>query len=678
MAVIAQPNQTDISSAPISSIKRSASLAISSIEQSQQAASQFTNTLSSRLSEFSNIMMKRGNAKMEADAKNKAVADVMSGKKTEVDLTTLYGQAYSSAATATYNGKVKLDAYRVTGEIRRKANGDVNTFNKLVGDYENALLQTAPNDESKMIAQRYIEAYRVSHSNSMIDENDKKDKMYQASVYNANIVNATRELINLYDNNNDKLINERIGEIKLHGETLRDEGVISEATRAKTFQYLKQNVQRETQRSNFNSILSTSVDAAALRIAEFQQEIPEGMDVATHRTIASDMITAYNHKIKKDKAELTSTIKQNDAIVDDAISILKTGKVPNNYQDILDLPMSEKKQMELGTAVQMQFEVQELNRLTIDEQAQYIQDMKSNQQPDAYDFERVSYLEKLYNYNSKKANTDPITLSVEQGLESISPVTSKNMDALADRTILFDKIEDYYGRPGKIFTSDEATKLAADYNNGTFIDKKSILSSLTASLDGKYLKSAINELKNKKNENIKYSAMMFIGGREDIADIAMQGENTDVPLPEAFKTDYANYIKNVFGSTEGDGYNIFLKGAGNYYKGKSKIDGEAPDITDVFEESIGMVYEMNGKNVLLPHGTTESEFDDWMDNIQIEGDPELSKRLNDMTDTFFSGDTQLQSVGNGKYHIILNSSTMPLIATDKDGNIIELDWNNKR
>ena len=79
---------------------------------------------------------------------------------------------------------------------------------------------------------------------------------------------------------------------------------------------------------------------------------------------------------------------------------------------------------------------------------------------------------------------------------------------------------------------------------------------------------------------------------------------------------------------------------------------------------------------MLPVGVNKSDFEGWLDNINIKGRPALTKALNGLTD-MFDNDYQLHYAGQGKYFIVDQNNGNPTRVMGEDGKAFILDYNKR-
>lgn len=668
--------------------QQSASIISQGLGSVARTSASVTENLSRSLSNLSGQLLQRGNQIMVQEAKEKATADVLSGKTEKVDLTTIYGQAYNSSAMATYNAETHLNAKIKAQELAQQYIGDPEGFKLAYGQYEKSVTRNAPNEESRVIAQRYFKGYRELTSNNLLKQRIDADNNRKIAVYQKKLASAESDVINQLNTvvqanrTGDvaaeaiasKAADEIINEVMAHGHTLVNENIISETERMKLVTQARARIGRAVYENRFVDVLQNEgIESANAYLQEFSNEIPDGMDAKTHAVIVNDSEVKLSRYIRNNRATQKATLKQNDKLAKDAIKLLENGITPQNYDELIQMEFSEQVTEDLNYAINMQKDVNQFNSMTIPEQEAAIAELKSVEPETLYEVKRLNKLQTMHTKDAKMAREDSITLMMDKKIENnIVRITADNMDGLKDRPALFDKARDYFGVTGTIFSKQEASELTSAYNSGTTEQKQEMLQNLTTHLYGDYLRSAINEISGKKNDHIRYDATMTMNDNDDIAQISMMGANSDIPAYEGLKIDYNDYVGTIFKDTDGKAYNMYLKGATNFHKGK-KLGGEDLESDELFEASVGKITDLNGRDVLVPVGKTISDFEDWVETVEIPDEPALTKLVNESND-FFGSDVQLQTVGYGKYSIILNPDTAPMQAADSDGNVIILDW----
>ena len=434
-----------------------------------------------------------------------------------------------------------------------------------------------------------------------------------------------------------------------------------------------------TQRA-FKDSLSKGLDSANSFIEKFDKSnqplLDEGEKLSTINRFESQL-----SDLRRDaKNTQTAVTKTNKIDVNDGIRVLNSGKVPDN-KILLDAQvktLGEKEQRDYQKATVVQSVMSKFSDLSLPEMEAYINSSESKTVSDVYGVEVLDEAKKVISNKKKLANSDPMSLAIQDGLfEQPKAVSTTDLSALTERLPLSAITSSQYGTSPKLLTSTEATEFTNYIDNPEVtINQKQLLIANINSQGSEIADNIYRQVGGKNSDSLAFAGNLSLMGNSRASKLALQGRNADITLDVETKKKIQGQLKGVFNNFTAEAYNQNLRGIKDYVKGLM-LTGQDVDDSDILEQTIGKSIKYNDKQTILPFGVKERDFESWLNNIEIPDRPKLTEELQDITDPIFNGSYQLRYAGPGKYMVWNpnNGNGAYAMDTEDPTKPFLLDWN---
>jgi len=396
-----------------------------------------------------------------------------------------------------------------------------------------------------------------------------------------------------------------------------------------------------------------------------QPLLDEREQLVTSNSFESQMSrTRRNAKNAKTAQEKNFTLDVNEGI-----KILDSGKVPDN-RIILDekvKTLPEKVQRDYFDAKVVQSAMSIFDDKTLLEMEAYINSAEAKELSNIYGVEVLDKAKSVIAKKRKLANSDPLSLAIQDGLFEQPPViTPADITTLPSRLELSTVASSQYGTAPKLLTSAEASTFTNYMADPTVtIEAKQKLIAGINTHGSEVADNVYRQVGGKKAYNFAFAGELASYGNTKASTLALQGRNADITLEADYKVGLQQKIKGVFNNFTAEFYNQNLQGLKDYSKGLM-LTGQDVDIDDVLENTIGKSIKYNDKQTILPYNVAQGDFEAWLDNIEVTDRPELTQGLQDLSDSTFSGDYQLHYAGPGKYLVWDDNNGNGYYATDAE------------
>ena len=307
---------------------------VSAPAQGAQAASSVATRglqdLSSRLAAFSSAAFERAAVEASEKAVTQAQKDDSSGAAFhKQSVHTAYGKAYNNARTASYTANAEIELDRKSTEYALQFKNDPDGYAKSMQEYYKQMQSEAPIPELKSVIG--ITGKKIANQTfgKLMVGAMKESQDAQLDDYGRAIELKTGQLINAYsrgDNATAELIKDSMF---TYTGTMQFEGLIDQATAQK----IERNVEYEVTKGTISNAVRDLVEDGNLAdagtiIESFSSEIPENMSIEEAENITQEITQIFNNGVKVHKAGLKTAAKQANNEVKDAVSVMKSGKVP--------------------------------------------------------------------------------------------------------------------------------------------------------------------------------------------------------------------------------------------------------------------------------------------------------------------------------------------------------------
>jgi len=375
---------------------------------------------------------------------------------------------------------------------------------------------------------------------------------------------------------------------------------------------------------------------------------------------------------------------------------------------------------ELVNRMKNEMEVQDMLRMPIEKQIEFVQEKQAaiKQGATMAEAANVERMRNAVEANVKQLQEDPLLFNQQRTGVPVQPVnmamlftpetSAEAKQIFSERVADIRATQEKYGdrvqmRP---LLPQEAKSLSAMLAQQSPEEQGIVFASLRKAFDddNAYL-SAMQQIAPDSPIKARAGSMIAAGGKsvekgswftsdkvmqaQDVANTLLLGEgilnktksdkSTDgkakafpVPPESNFRTAFSDYVGNAY-SDAPDAFESDMQAVRTYYTGKSSQDGDVSGELDVdrLEQSIklviGDVVEVNNSNVIAPWGMDADTFEAKIDSALINtlGSTGVNQDvIEDRHDLF-----QLRNAGRGKYFLMQGNSYM----LDKNDNPVMID-----
>jgi len=618
---------------------------------------------------------------MYAGDKQNKIAEITEGA--ERDFSGIYSKAYNSAANAAYSNQITSDAKAASDQAQLKSGGDSESYAKQMREFRDKTIPEAPTKETAIVAEMAIAQYggqgykalklaeirkdEINRNNKFKSTSQLQSTDIMANLQEGDFINATQNMFKLEQTLEDGVKNGWMNEedatmIRLE---VSEKGVLA---------YAKDRI-----------ALMETIDAQKF-IDDFREgnsEMPTEFLYVDTEKVADRMEYLLDRETRKrDNAIKAKAAKDYDD-VKDTIYLLDQGEEVSSYKLQADYNKNIKPEtrLKLEQAMNDNGYMKVFDSKNLTEQSEIIADIRDKENKTAGEYRLQQKYEKHYAQGQKAIDNDPLQYSQGKAFDQeLEPINLQDGDLLAKSEKRLQQVElskEYTNRRVGFFTKDEVTTIKSQLEGMTPQEQIGVMEMVNQ------LPSDIRDNTYRQfNNSFSFSGGLVASGNTEAARTSLLGKGADVKLPQGFKEDVGLKISNAFGGFDGEFYTQNVKGLTDYAKGLIK-GGDADDINDInqmVKDSIGEIAKYNSKATVIPYGVEKKDFEKWLDNIQIEGRPGLTKGLQDMTDIFGHGDYQLHYAGSaGKYYVKFGNDGNMSTARDSNDPTrpFILDWNDK-
>lgn len=430
----------------------------------------------------------------------------------------------------------------------------------------------------------------------------------------------------------------------------------------------------------FKLALSQGLESAEKFIEKFDKSKQPLLDEKEKITTKNSYESQVSDLKRDNNNAITSVIKGNTIDIDAGIRILNSGKVPANKivldEKIKTLP--EKKQKAYKIATIIQSERAKFSNLSLLEEEAFINSSEAKKISDIYGVEVLDEVKKVIAKKLKLAKSDSFSLAIQDNLfKQPKAVTITDLTPLPERLILSAIVTSQYGTIPKLLTNAETNNFINFMADPTVTinQKQQIIAKING--NGTEIAEIVyRQIGGKRAYNFAFAGELAFMGNTQASKLALQGRNADITLDTDLNLKFQQKLNGVFNNFTAEFYNQNLQGLKDYTKGLM-LTGQDVDADDVLENTIGKSVKYNGKQTILPYSVNQSDFEEWLDNINIPKRPGLSKGLQDLTDTVYSGGYQLHYKSPGKYLVQFEDKNgdRAYAKTDDGESLFILDWN---
>ena len=653
--------------------------------------------LADKLETFTQYGLKAAGNTARQQASDKAVSDVMNNyqqgsgyqieDKSFAGIDTVYSQAYSQAATATYSSMVDIDVTKKSNELKEQHWNDPSRYSTEMKSYTESLVNNAPTPELQAVIQINGTKLQNQTAGVLTREKNTRIKQHQAEVFSQDNNNKVQQAISMVLDGQAEEANFIIMQQSKKQKSLIDDGTISPVQAEKDNYNTSYLLTRGVAIGTMEQAITSGDMAQATELIKTYKNSHDNLGVKENEAIDDELLRMYNNELKRQKAGKTANSAEANIIIGDATKVAKKGYGETNSIEVKNAlsSASPTKQHEYNVAQVVKKYRQAYATATLAEQRQALDKFKGKENATREEVDAMDALETELREKFTAVKTDSQTIGAQDGLyASTIPITT-DMDINTLNATLLRRQQnkainqEHYGQ-----TADQYLTKIERENINTFltdrnvsVDDKTAWIANIASMPTEISDSIFNEVGTKRAGTYAFAGKMMISGNPLVAKMAIKGNGSDVALDDGFTRDLKDKLGTAFGGHESDIFNQHLKGITDYAKGLKQEDNEDYTISEIVESSVGEINLYNRKDTVLPPGVSENDFEDWLDDIEIKDRPILQQGLRDMTDFMFDGDLQLHYKAPGEYYIKRSGGGQPGFIQNEDKTPFVLKWGAK-
>jgi len=656
-------------------------------------AAQQLNTLSQRLQGFSDAMMSQHAEVVADEAANKALSDVeKTGTFDKKEVYTVYGKAYNTAAKAAYGAEAESLIDQKAQELALRYQNDPVGFSNSLKSFTDSLINQSPTPELRTTLGIYAGKVKNKGFGAISRKVDAELREGRKVSFANNFQKGLGQIVNSVLEGDIESAELQQFDLASKLDAMRASGDITPAEHQRLKIQGEYTLDHDIGVGTLTELLlDDNIEEAITFLEGETYENQPNMTPDQFDKYQTRLKSVFNEYRSRKKAEATNNKASSNILIKDTIELLKNGKVPSPDQQMATeaaLPnASPEKQREYMIYDEANKQLSAWEDLSIAEKEIRYNELAARKEMTTTELEVQKAMGKMIAEEKTMSVKDPVGLALKRG--SIQPLPNMAPDAGGVDGLLAGLkqmetdsfiIQDKYGEDKKQQMTSETAKEWADYMNSPDISINNKLEFIQRVSENAPHQAGMvfNQIGGKHAPTFLFAASTMKNGNKEAARLALKGKGANIELPTGFQASVTTYIGNALANFKGDALNTLKQGVIDYSKGKA-MEGEdkmidTGNLEEYFGSSIGYIVDYNGQDTILPIGVEESDFDQWLNEIEIPDSPELQEAIRDMPDIFFGGDIQLQYVDDGKYMIRKYNNGKPLYHTNEDGTTFILEY----
>lgn len=652
--------------------------------QASQVANQ---SLANRLSEFTGMAQQAAKAQAQDKAVEDAARDSAEGKPFyKESVYTAYGQAYNSAASATYAANANIETQRKSDELALQHENNPLAYTTAMNSFVEELGKQAPTDSLRATIKISGTKLKNAVFGSLSQQENQRIKAAQKETFLQESQLNIGQIVNLESIGDTAAADLLKKKNLVHMNALEAEGVL---TPAESIKYTKQGnfqIRKGTAENNMMGLLQeASLENAATLLENYRTTKSQDLDIDEHEAIYSELNRLYSNEVKNRDAVDKEKKEYANSIIDDANKVMKAGLT---FDDI----EGAKEAYQFATpAKQKEFDIQMAAKKAMDiyrykslpEQEKTLADVQASGMIGAniVDAEVLGAIETNLKERKAKAAKDPISLGVAEGRFPPSQAMSVSNGIQAIIDIMPERMRmrsanmlEYGDEANKVFTDAEASQWSAYLENPKTSSEEKIAFIKALPIDA--MKPALLQLQKKDAFVLSFVGGLVSEGKEEIAKKVLRGQTILQELKGVVDMEtvtwkaYGNIGNAMQFSEIGDRQSlvnsiIAFSAADSEEKGTLNKGWTGADMTKTIKNLTNGVAKRNNQSYFLPDNATENEVEDWLESDALKNTlPEVPGFSKEQVMTIISQGC-LVSTGNGTYAVKQKDSKKFLMISDK-------------
>ena len=656
-----------------------------------QQSAQTMQSLSDRLERFSDFQLKQREIETVDRATQDAYTASVNGDPFyKESVTTAYGRAYNSVASATYASNANLDINRISNQLSIDYENDPEGYDSNMDEYIRSLANSAPTPELNSV----ISISGAKTKNSMYGKLKTFEygriKAEQVETFNQEWDLNVSQIIELQATDNTKDSELLKAKNMEHLKSMNREGLIDGATAQSLVDKAEFSITNGTALRNMEELLLEDdlTNASKYLNAEVTQERAD-MTPDQNAAHQASLQKLYSSELRARKAEEKKVSDYSTQMLKDEIKIIEDGGVSAYSEEEIESAFtnSTSKDVKYKYAQQktIQRVVSDWSTLSIPEQEDRIA-LLENKPRKGVDQKLIEQLRTTLKERKARADKDPVGLAIKEGVIEAPEYKMSAADGVDSLIAGIEgmkdeqyKIKETYGEDKTFLLQSEDAKSWADYFEapGNTNDKLDTIEKITQ-YQPEVAKQIFGQISKKNAPSMTFAATLSLDGNREAARLSLKGKYAKVSVDDeaAIKKEVSAKIGNTFSHYQDPSvYNQMFNGVVNYNRGAVSEGVEALDADDAVIATLGQVKSYNGKDVILPRGVDANQFENWVNEIEIPGNTALESRIRSAVDVFGDKNVQFHYAGQGQYYVQLSRGGKNFYVEGEDNKPLILDYN---
>lgn len=571
------------------------------------------------------------------------------GLKAEVNRDmTVYGQQYSNTLENMHRKQVAIDTGKRFDQLYQEHKDNPAAFEEISEAYRNQTMKDMPSHLQAGFTLDF-EANKAHYSGIVSKNSIQKIKDQDIALTKEIFTDSSNKATQAMRDHNQALAMHEMTKAIQAVEDSYQNNNMSLGDRDK---YIEK-IYFDTSKANFKGVNDGYIErndltGAQKNIDTFRKTKIEGFDDNQREALADDMQRDLNNEISRQKAEATRREKFDNKRADELIYLYDELEEVEDAElkEALSGNLSPDKKEKLYQAYKDSGAMKVFSSKNIEDQEAEVLKEREKENKSAAGLRLLKRKEKALEKLKKLKSTNPIEYTEKylgKRLETLDITDDKFLDKALTRTNFIENVEVTAGVKTGLFKPSEIADTKRKIDAMGVEDKLSFLADINM-VDEKIANRTYEDL----GGGIGFAGYLSLIGNQSATATTLLGSTSKIPLEPKFKAEIAQKLINAFPHKA----DMYIKGAEDYARGYELENGEKPTIDDVIKNTLGTAVKKNGRSFFLPYGSNETQFDNWLEGIEIEGRPELTDNLRSLKNSIFTGNTQLQQVGNGRYAVI--------------------------
>jgi hypothetical protein len=639
------------------------------------------NTLSQKLDQWGQIASQEAQENAIEKGKQQAYEDQLAGvEMKQEDTFTAYGKAYNGTRKAAYTAQLQSDISIKSDEYATQYQDDPDTYKAKMDKYietvsrESELpdIQTALQLDGNNLVSRQFSKLKTKQLEAI----KKADKI----TYTNHVEDKKAQIVDMLVSGDTKGAELAMTGLESFTLSALSDGVISDAEYEAGEREFEYGVRRGVIKRSMQKLIDNGDIAGAGKMLEdFNEKIPEGMDLDQYEKLQSNLYTIYGRAkktndalLKFEKEEITNEVKDITAAINDGQSI--PDKLPTPDKLALVSAEVRKKYMD---AIEVSKLIAPYETLSITEQDRELANLRGRTDLTAQQVKARDGLEQRVKQRKQGWKKDPQMQGSKEGLYELNGVLSPNaagaelVKTIKERTkTMAIGVYQAGNVAKKIFTESEANEWIDIINDPTTtVDTKmDLISTIEVGSGGNQEVANImySQIAEKGAGVWAYAGSLMRKGNTKLVKDIFRGEMVLKATPNLvdFQDLEINLVKVV---GEANKYQSTGARKALFDTAKALFAARVEDAGDttisdskikkVIKELTNGTGERNGQKYFLPTGIDADYIDEYIDDLTEDKIPEIAGLTKAQAIRTIQK-SYLSARGDGKYDVIFNGNKL--------------------